>query len=176
MLRRHQPDEVVIEAPLAPNQVNKRTNDDTITVLKGIPFAIQGYLHMHGFFNVSLAVVKDIRMHFIGRNPKGEIAKPLVWEKCRAMGWIMPEDVDYRSTDRTDALAGWSYVETKLFPRLATPVDDLWVAVQQKKRRGRDRGGRQQEAGGDRGAPLMNLQAFSEDPVITSCRACGLGG
>ena len=46
----------------------------------------------------------------------------------------MPEDVDYRSTDRTDALAGWSYVETKLFPRLATPVDNLWVAVQQKKR------------------------------------------
>ena len=86
MLRRHQPDEVVIEAPLAANQVNKRTNDDTITVLKGIPFAIQGYLHMHGFFKVSLAVVKDIRMHFIGRNPKGEIAKPLVWEKCRAMG------------------------------------------------------------------------------------------
>ena len=36
--------------------------------------------------------------------------------------------------DRTDALAGWSLAETLIAPKLATPVDDLIVAAEAKKR------------------------------------------
>ena len=134
MMERHQPDMVVIEKSLPANQIAGRTNDDTITVLKGIPFAIQGFLFLRGFFNVQYGVVGEIRKHFIGANPRGPVGKEKVWQKCVDLGWITPGDVDYSLQDRTDALAGWSYVETQILPQRATPVDDLWVASEKKKR------------------------------------------
>jgi hypothetical protein len=130
----HRPDEIVIEAPLAVELVRGRTNAFTTAILMGLPFAIKGMAYMHGYFkNITVATVKDIRHHFIGCNPRGDKGKKLVFRKCLDLGWINPDDKD-RSDNRSDALAGWSYAETILAPRIANPVDDLFIAAERRKR------------------------------------------
>ncbi|RWC91684.1 MAG: hypothetical protein EOS72_03245 [Mesorhizobium sp.] len=129
----YRPDEIVIEAPLPATLVNGKTSLATQEILMGLPFAIQGMAYGLQAYNVSVARVSKIRTHFIGKNSKGEIAKPAVWRKCLALGWVSSDDEDL-SHDRTDALAGWSYAGTVLCPQLAQPVDDLFVKAEERKR------------------------------------------
>jgi len=133
MIQSETPDEIIVEAPLAATLVQGNTNVNTTEVLMGLPAAIEGMAYGLGVYNVSIARVSSIRKHFIGKNKKGEIAKPEVWRKCMAMGWISASDEDL-SHDRTDALAGWSYAETLLAPKLAFPVDDLFINAEKRKR------------------------------------------
>ncbi|TIS37538.1 hypothetical protein [Mesorhizobium sp.] len=130
----YRPDHIVVEAPLPATLVNGKTNLSTQEILMGLPFAIQGMAFGLQMYNVSVCRVSKIRTHFIGKNPRGEIAKPLVWRKCLAIGWISADDEDL-SHDRTDALAGWSYAGTVLCPHLAQPVDDLFVKAEERKRK-----------------------------------------
>lgn len=133
MIRTEAPDHIVIEAPLAASLVQGNTNVNTTEVLMGLPAAIEGMAYGLGCFNVSVVRVASIRKHFIGKNKKAEEAKPEVWRKCLALGWISATDEDL-SHDRSDALAGWSYAETALSPQLAFPVADLFVKAEQRKR------------------------------------------
>ncbi|MBC6714742.1 hypothetical protein H9Q09_00900 [Aurantimonas sp. DM33-3] len=133
-LAENKPDEVVYEKPMTPTQMGGKTNVATTRMLMGIPFAIEGICYGLGHRKLSELSVDSIRKHFIGRNVRGEEGKEKVWRKCVGLGWIDPESDDDLSLDRTDALAGWSYAETILAPRLATPVDDLVVAAEAKKR------------------------------------------
>lgn len=130
----YRPDEIVVEAPLPATLVNGKTTVSTQEILMGLPFAIQGMAYGLQMYRVSVAPVSKIRTHFIGKNAKGEIAKPMVWRKCMALGWISANDEDL-SHDRTDALAGWHYAGTVLCPQLAQPIDDLFVKAEERKRR-----------------------------------------
>lgn len=144
MIQEEEPDEIVIEAPLAASLVQGNTNVNTTEVLMGIPAAIEGMAYGLGYYRVSVVRVASIRKHFIGKNKKGEIAKPEVWRKCLEMGWISADDEDL-SYDRTDALAGWSYAETLLAPQLAFPVDQLFVNAEKRKREAAERLAREQK-------------------------------
>lgn len=138
------PDFIVMEAPLAASLVQGKTNVSTTEILMGLPAAIEGMAYILGCYNVSLVRVASIRKHFIGKNKKGEIAKPEVWRKCLDMGWISATDEDL-TYDRTDALAGWSYAETLLAPQLAFPVDQLFVNAEKRKREAAERIAREQQ-------------------------------
>lgn len=133
IIRKHRPDELVIEAPLPATIVNGKTNLRTQEMLMGLPFAMQGMAYGLQFYNVSIARVSKIRHHFIGSNPKGPEGKQRVWRKCLDLGWISIDDEDL-SDNRTDALAGWSYAEHQFAPTIANPIDDLFVAAEKKKR------------------------------------------
>jgi hypothetical protein len=133
VINKHQPDSIVIEMPLAVSLVNGRTTLSTTEILMGLPFVIQGMAYGLRVYDVSVARVSKIRTHFIGSNPKGDIGKERVWRKCLDLGWISALDDDL-SNDRTDALAGWSYAEHQIAPKIATPVDDLFVASEKRKR------------------------------------------
>ncbi|MER9961671.1 hypothetical protein NKJ72_12000 [Mesorhizobium sp. M0045] len=135
-IQTYRPDEVVIEAPLPATLVNGKTSLATQEILMGLPFAIQGMAFGLQMYRVSVARVSKIRTHFIGKNSKGEIAKPAVWRKCLALGWISADDEDL-SHDRTDALAGWHYAGAVLCPQLAQPIDDLFVKAEERKRKER---------------------------------------
>lgn len=133
MIRSEVPDIIVVEAPLPASLVQGKTNVNTTALAMGLSAAIEGMAYGLNFYNVRIVPVASIRKHFIGKNKKGELAKPEVWRKCMALGWISATDEDL-SHDRTDALAGWSYAETLLAPQLAFPVDDLFVKAEQRKR------------------------------------------
>ena len=133
VVEQHQPDHIVIEAPLAVALVNGKTNRSTTEILMGLPFVLQGMAYCLGIYNLSVARVPKIREHFIGGNPRGEIGKEKVFQKCLDLGWILPDDED-KSRDRSDALAGWSYAETVIAPRIANSVDALFVAAEKRKR------------------------------------------
>lgn len=132
-IQQHHPDEIVIEAPLPAVIVNGKTQLATQEILMGLPFAIQGMAFGLRMYRVSVARVSKIRQHFIGSNPKGDEGKQKVWRKCMALGWVAPDDEDL-SNDRTDALAGWSFACHALAPKLAQPVDDLFVKAEQRRR------------------------------------------
>ena len=136
VIEKYHPDEIVIEAPLPTSLVRGKTNTRTTEILMGLPFTLQAWAYGLKMYRVSVARVSDIRHHFIGANPRGDVGKEKVWRKCLDMGWIAATDEDL-SNDRTDALAGWSYAEHQIAPRLATPVDDLFVAAARRKRQGR---------------------------------------
>ena len=135
-INERKPDEILYESPISPHFLKGRTNFETTVALVGITFAIETAAYGFGFRsrNVTKLTVSQIRHHFIGANPKGDEGKERVWRKCVGLGWIDPETDEDTGFDRTDALAGWSLAETLIAPKLATPVDDLIVAAEAKKR------------------------------------------
>lgn len=148
-IQTYRPDDIVVEAPLPAIIVNGKTTLSTQEILMGLPAAIQGMAYGLQMYRVSVARVSKIRAHFIGKNPKGDIAKPMVWRKCMALGWITATDEDL-SHDRTDALAGWHYSGSVLCPQLAQPVDDLFVKAEERKRRETAAATKLQPTSGDR--------------------------
>lgn len=121
------PTHVFCEAPIAPNAKQGETSSVVLGVLYGLPACLEGMLYGLGIYHFEYAYPNSVRRNFIGKgNLKGEIAKPMVWRKCIALGWLDINDDDI-SHDRTDALAIWSWAETKIAPRLAQPVDDLFL-------------------------------------------------
>ncbi len=135
------PDEIVYESPVSPHFLKGKTNFRTTVALVGIAFAIEtaAYGFGHRSRSMTKLTVGQIRDHFIGRDErgkpfKGDEGKERTWRKCVGLGWIDPESDEDTGFDRTDALAGWSLAETLIAPKLATPVDDLVVASEAKKR------------------------------------------
>jgi hypothetical protein len=122
-----QPTHVFCEAPIAPNAKQGQTSSSTMTVLYGLPACLQGVFYGLGVYSFDYAYPNSVRSHFIGKgNLPGEKAKPMVWRKCVALGWIDIHDEDI-SHDRSDACAIWSWAETRIAPKLAQPVDDLFL-------------------------------------------------
>jgi hypothetical protein len=108
----HRPSLIVWEAPLAGFKGGRTTNDVT-TILFGLPAVVGAIAYQRGVYDIRKADTRDVRNHFIGCNPKRAKAKPLVMQKCRAMGWEVEDD------NEADALATWSYMCALIEPRLA---------------------------------------------------------
>jgi len=124
----YKPTHVVCEAPIAPNAKDGQTSASAFEILYGLPAAVRGMLFGLGCYDWEYAYASSIRKHFIGSgSKKGEEAKPIVFRKCVALGWIDPAIDEDLSFDRSDALAIWSWAEAKLAPKLAQPVDDLFL-------------------------------------------------
>ena len=131
----YRPTHIFCEAPIAPNAKQGETSSAVFEVLYGLPACLRGMFFGLGRYNFEYAYPNSIRKHFIGKgNLPGPQAKPLVWNKCLALGWISATDEDL-SHDRTDALAIWSWAETHIAPKIAQPVDDLFVQAERRKRR-----------------------------------------
>jgi crossover junction endodeoxyribonuclease RuvC len=110
----YRPHTVVWEAPMPTSF--KTSNVNTTTLLYGLPAVIGTVAYIRGVFGIRKAETRDVRLHFIGQNPKRVRAKPLVMQKCRAMRWEVEDD------NEADALATWSYMCSLLDPRLALKV------------------------------------------------------
>lgn len=127
-------DILAIEAPLPGSHVEGKTTIKTATILMGLPAVIEFMAYQLKVYDQHRVGLSSVRKHFIGKGGiKGEVAKPLVWRKCVALGWISAEDDDL-SHDRSDALAVWSYAEKEHAPKLTQPVDDLFVKAAQRTR------------------------------------------
>ncbi|MGX9145901.1 hypothetical protein [Mesorhizobium sp. 128a] len=127
----HPVDVLAIEAPLPGSFVQGQTNIKTATILLGLPAVLEFMafqLKVYRHIRVNQASVKK---HFAGSG-RGD-QKQAVMAKCRALGWVKPDDTD-QSFDRSDALAVWSFIEADVAPRFTQPVDDLFVASERRKR------------------------------------------
>jgi hypothetical protein len=126
VIQAEKPDVIFWEKPLLQAMVSGQTTAATAEILIGLPFAVQGMAYLLGVYDFKTVMVSQVRSHFIGKNIKGPEGKQAVWRKCMALGWINSADEDL-TEDRTDALALWSYAETKIAPKLCQPVDDLFI-------------------------------------------------
>lgn len=129
----YQPTHVVCEAPIAPNAKTGQTQTNTFEILYGLPAAVRGMLFGLGCYAWEYATPSTVRKHFIGNGGmKGDDAKPIVFRKCVALGWIDPNNDEDLSFDRSDALGIWSWAEAKLAPKFAQPVDDLFLKAKSR--------------------------------------------
>lgn len=130
----YHPTHIFCEQPIAPNAKSGQTSTTVFEVLYGLPAAVRGMLFGLGVYEWQYATPSTVRKHFIGNGGmKGEDAKPIVFRKCVALGWISATDEDL-SHDRSDALAIWSWAEAHVAPKLAQPVDDLFLKAANRKR------------------------------------------
>jgi hypothetical protein len=120
MLLEHGPKLVVWEAPLAGFKTGSTTNNVT-TILFGLPAVIGTATYLRGGYDIRKADTRDVRLHFIGCNPKRAVAKPMVMRQCRAMGWAVEDD------NEADALATWSYMCSLIDPKLALAPTPLFA-------------------------------------------------
>lgn len=128
------PTHIFCEAPIAPNAKSGQTSTTVMLVLYGLPAALQGMFYTLGHYHWEFAHQGSVRSHFIGKgNGKGDVAKAAVQRKCVALGWMSWDDDDI-TTDRTDALAVWSYAEMRVAPKLCQPVDPLLIHAQSRRR------------------------------------------
>jgi crossover junction endodeoxyribonuclease RuvC len=124
LLNEYEPRVVVWEAPLAGFKGGKTTNDVT-TVLFGLPAVIGAVVYLRGIYDIRKADTRDVRLHFIGSNPKRAEAKPKVIRQCRVMGWDVEDD------NEADALATWSYMCSLIDSRLAIAPTPLFQGIGQ---------------------------------------------
>lgn len=95
------PDRLIYEEPLQFRGDRSRGGNDEL--LHGLPAVIMAVAHLRGVFDVRKAPVKSIRMHFIGKSPKRDLAKRATIAQCRTLGWQVADD------NAADACALWSY-------------------------------------------------------------------
>jgi hypothetical protein len=139
----HPVDVLAIEAPLPGSFVQGQTNIKTANILLGLPAVLEFMafqLKVYRHIRVNQASVKK---HFAGAG-KGD-QKAAIMSKCRALGWIKPDDAD-QSFDRSDSLAVWSFIEADVAPRFTQPVDDLFIASERRKREAEQLASRYQPA------------------------------
>lgn len=101
---------VVFEAPLIPMFKRGATNIATIRQLMGLCAVVEELLYAKGGYDVREAKVSEVRNHFIGHNPKREIAKAKTIYNCKMLGWDPVDD------NAADALALWDYQASLLYP------------------------------------------------------------
>jgi hypothetical protein len=119
MVQEHKPTLVIWEAPLAGFKTGKTTNDVS-TVLFGLPAVVGAAVYISGVFDIRKADTRNVRLHFIGCNPKRAVAKPMVVRQCQAMGWQVYDD------NEADALAIWHYMCSLIEPKLALAPTPLF--------------------------------------------------
>ena len=113
------PDQFVYEEPMQFRGGKSRAGNDEI--LYGLPAIMQGVAHNLGIHDVRKARVADVRLHFIHRNCKREIAKRETMRRCRLLGWGVTDD------NEADALALWHYACTFQDSKLAIQTSDLFL-------------------------------------------------
>lgn len=109
----YEPSLIVWEAPMPTSFRRGNSNVNTTTLLYGLPAVIGAVAYLRGVFDIRKATTRDVRLHFIGENPKGHIGKKLVMRQCAAMGWDVTDD------NEADALATWHYMCSLIEPKLA---------------------------------------------------------
>ena len=119
-IRDEQPDLIVYECPAIPSFMHGDTNVETTKLLFGLAEHLEEW--SYNVVELREATVSQVRCHFIGRNHKAKIAKPMTVEKCRALGWAVETD------DEADACALWDYQMSFLRPDLAFRTTPLFVA------------------------------------------------
>jgi len=119
-IEKYHPELVVWEAPLPTSFRRGRTTADTTSLLFGLPAVVGAAAYCLKVFDIRKAETRDVRMHFIGSNPKRAQAKPLVMRQCRAMGWDVVDD------NEADALATWHYMCALIEPKLAIAPTPLF--------------------------------------------------
>jgi hypothetical protein len=108
---------VCFESPVATFLPN--TSIHTIKLLIGLCEHLEFWALEHEI-ELREASVAQVRSHFIGRNLKSAIAKPLVLARCRERGWLA------ETTDEADALALWDYQISCLRPEYGTRSTPLF--------------------------------------------------
>jgi hypothetical protein len=116
-VRDDQPDLIVYESPAVPSIMSGRTNIDTIRLLVGLAEYLEGWSYDR--FELREASVSQVRAHFLGRNMKSAIAKPMTMQRCLELGW------EVTNTDEADACALWDYQCRFLRPDLASKTAPL---------------------------------------------------
>ena len=111
---------VVFESPIGPllGMGGGSTSLDTIKLLVGLCERLEEYCH--GRVELREASIAQVRSHFIGRNLKSAIAKPLVMARCRERGWMA------ETHDESDALALLDYQISCLRPEIGTRSTPLF--------------------------------------------------
>lgn len=117
--QRHPTDLIVFESAAAATTMSGRTTMDTIKLLVGLC----EHLEEWSLDRVELreARVSDVRAHFIGGNPKRDVAKAKTMQKCRDYGW------DVKNDDEADALALWCFQIAHLRPDIAAKMTPLFA-------------------------------------------------
>jgi hypothetical protein len=118
-MRKEKPDLIVFESPAIPSIMAGKTNIDTIKLLIGLAENLEEFCH--DYVELREASVGQVRSHFIGQNLKAAIAKPMVMERCQALGWNV---ADY---DEADACALWDYQCCHLRPDLGVKSTPLFA-------------------------------------------------
>lgn len=117
----HKPDLIVWEEPLPTFMRTGRTTAKVTTILYGLPAVVGAVAFLKGVYDIRKAPPRDVRMHFIGGNPKREIGKRLTIQKCQTLGWGVTDD------NEADALALWSYQCALIEPTTSLRVSPLFV-------------------------------------------------
>lgn len=118
-LKVSKPSLIVYEAVNVQHMAGK-TNLNTIRVLCGIPFILEGVAQGFGIYDVRQADTSDVRRFFIGSNPKREAAKAQTIARCRMLGHDPVDD------NAADAYALHFYMAGLLNPRLAVATTPLF--------------------------------------------------
>lgn len=135
----YQPTVVGYEAPVPAHAMKGRTNANTFDILHGIPANMTGTMYRYGIHHFHVPTVKMIRHFFLDGNTKkmdGKQEKEAVFRKCVALEWIDVVNELDNARDRSDALAGWSWLETFLAPRKANHID-RWTVMAKNPQAGR---------------------------------------
>ena len=113
----HRTDLICFESPVATFLPN--TGITTIKLLIGLCEHLEFWALEHEI-ELREASVSAVRAHFIGRNLKSAIAKPLVMARCRERGWMA------ETHDESDALSLWDYQISCLRPEIGTRSTPLF--------------------------------------------------
>lgn len=110
-VRGEQPDIIVYESTAVPSFMGGKTNVNTTKLLMGLAEHLEEWAHNK--IELREATTSQVRCHFIGRNMKSAIAKPMTLERCHELGWMC------ETHDESDAAALWDYQVCALVPELA---------------------------------------------------------
>ena len=113
-----QRDLIVYESAAIPSIMTGRTNIDTIKTLIGLCEHLEEWAYNR--VELREASVSQVRAHFIGRNMKANVAKPMTMDRCRELGW------NVENHDEADACALWDYQCSFLRPDLAPRTTPLF--------------------------------------------------
>jgi hypothetical protein len=111
--KKWKPDRIIFEAPLPGTFKRGRTTTNVAIILNGLPAIMQAVAYLRGFHDIRDATAKDVRMFFLGHNPKRDIAKKATVHRCKLLGWQVEDD------NAADACALWLYACSFVAPREA---------------------------------------------------------
>ena len=106
MIDQYKPTLVIWESPLSTAFKRGVTTTDTTAILFGLPAVIGSVAYRRGIYDLRKAATRDVRLHFIGSNPKRVAAKKLVIKACNVRGWNVTDD------NEADALSLWDFMQT----------------------------------------------------------------
>lgn len=107
------PNVIVVEAPLDPRVMGRKTNINTAQLLLGLPLVLGGVAHLSGVYDFRSARADDARMHLLGYRPKRDDAKRVIIDRITALGFTPQDD------NAADAICGWLFACSIVEPKVA---------------------------------------------------------